>query len=84
MSLVKFCKLEGQACSGEVTPLVPRGPGFDAASLHYIAGVKLASYNPSPDPTLCGSFQHWVCPLVDLYSFRAMVTCSYAFQVRYS
>jgi hypothetical protein len=23
---------------------------------------KTCSYNPSPDPTLCGSFQHWVCP----------------------
>jgi hypothetical protein len=53
---------EGQAWhSGKVTPLVPRG---NAASLHYIAGVRLASYNPSPDPTLCGSFQHWVSPFL--------------------
>src|SRR3954470_13205751 len=39
------------------SPLVPRGPGFDPASLHCtLAGVRLGSYNPSPDPTLCGSF----------------------------
>jgi hypothetical protein len=59
--------LEGHAwCSGKVTPLVPRGPGFNAASLHYIAGVRLTSYNPSLDRTLCESFQHWVCPFHEL------------------
>jgi hypothetical protein len=39
LSFGKRKKNEGQAWrSGTVTPLVPRGPGFNAASLHYMQG----------------------------------------------
>jgi hypothetical protein len=41
--------------------------------LHYIAGVRFASYNPSPDPTLCGSFQHWVCPLCSVVNIVLLI-----------
>lgn len=43
--------------------LVPRGTGFDAASLQFIIGVRLASYNPYLNPIQRGSLEHWICPI---------------------
>uniref|UniRef100_A0A453IBJ3 Uncharacterized protein n=1 Tax=Aegilops tauschii subsp. strangulata TaxID=200361 RepID=A0A453IBJ3_AEGTS len=43
--------------SGEVLPTYAKRPWVrtSLSALHF-AGVRLGSYNPSPDPTLCGSF----------------------------
>ncbi|XBI79519.1 hypothetical protein VPH35_088957 [Triticum aestivum] len=48
----------GQAWrSGEVLPTCAKRSWVrtSLSALHF-AGVRLGSYNPSPDPTLCGSF----------------------------
>lgn len=55
---VFISRSRGQAWrSGEVLPTCAKRSWVrtSLSALHF-AGVRLGSYNPSPDPTLCGSF----------------------------